>query len=129
MGFETVVRPVVFPNIRPAAPRALRIEDAPDKGIAVINGGSNSVVDLPFSFSSNWSKHRMVEVKRVYDKVRVYYVLPDGTMDKSRYWEFEVLRSIQYLENGTTAIGARFAPFQDLANVEVIDTGLTRYNR
>jgi hypothetical protein len=129
MGFETVVRPVVFPNIRPAPARALRIEDAPDKGLAVITGGSNSVVDLPFSFSSSWSKSRMVEVKRTYDKARIYYTNPDGTLDKSKYWEFEVLRSIQYLENGTTAIGAQFAPFQELENVEIIDKGLTRENR
>jgi hypothetical protein len=129
MGFETVVRPVVFPNIRPAAARALRIEDAPDKGIAVITGGSNSVVDIPLSYSSSWSKHRMVEVKRTYDKVRIYYTRPDGTLDQSKYWEFEVLRSIQYLENGTTAIGAQFAPFQNLDNVEIIDEGLTRYNK
>ena len=129
MGFETVVRPVVFPNIRPAAARALRIEDAPDKGIAVNTGGSNSVVDLSHNYSASWSKSRMVEVKRTYDKARVYYTNPDGTLDKSRYWEFEVLRSIQYLENGTTAIGAQFAPFQELENVEIIDKGLTRYNR
>jgi len=129
MGFETVVRPVVFPNIRPAAARALRIEDAPDKGIAVITGGSNSVVDLPYSYSGSWSKSRMVEVKRKYDKARVYYTRPDGTVDKSKYWEFEVLRSIQYLENGSTSIGAQFAPFQDLENVEIIDKGLTRVNK
>ena len=128
MGFETVVRPVVFPNIRPAPARALRIEDAPDKGIAVLTGGSNSVVDLPFSYSGSWSRHRMVEVIRKFDKARIYYTNPDGTLDRSRYWEFEVLRSIQYLENGTTAIGAQFAPFQNLENVEIIDRGLTRKN-
>ena len=129
MGFETVVRPVVFPNIRPAPARALRIEDAPDKGIAVITGGSNSVVDLPYSYSGSWSKSRMVEVKRKYDKARVYYSRPDGSIDKSKYWEFEVLRSIEFLENGSTAIGQQFAPMQDLDNVEIIDRGLTRENK
>ena len=126
MGFETVVRPVVFPNIRPAPARALRIEDAPDKGLAVITGGSNSVIDLPYSEQHSWSRSRSVEVKRKFDKARVYYTNPDGTFDKSQYWEFEVLRSIEFIENGSTAIGQQFAPMQNLENVEVINRGLTR---
>jgi len=126
MGFETVVRPAVFPNIRPAPARALRIEDAPDKGIAVITGGSNSVIDLPYSEQHSWSRSRMVEVKRTYDKARIYYTSPDGTLDYSQYWEFEVLRSIEFLENGSTAFGQQYTPMQDLDNVEIIDRGLTR---
>ncbi len=35
-GLEVVVRPVVFPNIRPAPARALAPEDNPDQGIAVL---------------------------------------------------------------------------------------------
>jgi len=128
MGFETVVRPVVFPNIRPAPARALRIEDAPDKGIAVITGGSNSLVDLPYSEQHSWSQSRMVEVVRKFDKARIYYTRPDGTLDKNEYWEFEVLRSIQFLENGQTAWGQQYAPMQNLENVEVINRGLTRRN-
>jgi hypothetical protein len=128
MGFEIVVRPAVFPNIRPPAARALPITDAPDKGLAVITGGSNSVVDLPYSESQSWSKNRMVEVKRTYDKARIFYTRPDGTLDKSQYWEFEVLRSIEYLKNGTTAFGQQFAPFQEAENVEVFEHNLTRKN-
>src|SRR5580765_4972174 len=128
MGFEVVVRPAVFSNIRPPAARALSIEDAPDKGIASISGGNSQLVDLTYTMSSSWSRSRMVEVIRHYDKARIYYTRPDGTLDRDQYWEFEVLRSIEFLENGTTKIGQQFAPFQELDNVEIIDRGLSRKN-
>src|SRR5580765_175682 len=119
MGFETVVRPVVFPNIRPAPARALPIEDAPDKGQAVISGGSNSVVDLPHSESHSGSQSRSVEIRRIFDKARLYYTDPDGTLDKSQYWEFEVLRRIELRENGHNVIGQEFAPIESAINIEI----------
>ncbi len=128
MGFETVVRPVVFPDIRPPPVRALPIADAPDKGLAVITGGSNSVVDLPHSETHSWSRNRMVEVIRHYDKARIYYTNPDGTFDYSQYWEFEVLRSVEFLKNGTTAFGQQYGPMQEGPNIEVFERNLTRKN-
>jgi hypothetical protein len=128
MGFETVVRPAVFPNIRPSPARLVPIADAPDKGLAVITGGSNRLVDLPYTENHSWSRNRSVEVKRTYDKARVYYTRPDGTFDTSKYWEFEVLRSIEYLEDGKNVIGASFAPLEHLDNIEVVETNLTRKN-
>ena len=127
MGFETIVRPAVFPNIRPAAVRTLPIADAPDKGLAVISGGgASSVIALPHSETHSWSRSRMVEVKRTFDKARIYYTLPDGTFDTSRYWEFEVLTAIEYLENGQTAWGQQFQPMREGGNVKIITRGLTR---
>ncbi len=128
MGFEVVVRPAVFPNIRPQPTRSVPIADAPDKGLAVISGGSNSIVDLPHSEQHSWSKSRMVEVKRTFDKARIYYTRPDGTLDFSQYWEFEVLRSVEFLENGTTAFGQQYAPMQEGDNIEVFEHNLTRTN-
>jgi hypothetical protein len=129
MGFEVVVRPAVFPNIRPAPPQVLLPADAPDKGFAVINGSGGGLIDLPFSRSSSWSKSRMVEVRRHFDKARMYYTRPDGTLDKSKYWEFEVLTYVEYLENGTKAIGQEFAPIQEADNIEVMERGLSRKNQ
>jgi hypothetical protein len=37
-GFETVVRPAVFPDIRPAPARSLPPADDPEKGMCVITG-------------------------------------------------------------------------------------------
>jgi hypothetical protein len=128
MGFETVVRPAVFPNIRPAPARALPIEDAPDKGLAVITGGSNSLVDLPHSESHSWSTSRSIEVRRIFDKVRIYYTRPDGTVDKSKYWEFEVLRRIELRENGNKVIGEEFAPAETGTNIEITARNQVRLN-
>ena len=130
MGFETVVRPAVFPNIRPPAARALAIEDAPDKGLAVITGGGVSgVINLPHSESHSWTRTRVVEVKRHFSKARIYYTRPDGTLDYSKYWEFEVLTAIEYLENGQTSWGQQFAKPFEAANIKVIQHGLTRENK
>ena len=129
MGFETIVRPAVFPNIRPAAARTLPIADAPDKGLAVISGGgASSVISLPYSETHSWTKSRMVEVKRHFDKARIYYTNPDGTINRNEYWEFEVLTRIEYLENGHTAFGQQFAHMPEGENVQVIQRGLTRTN-
>jgi hypothetical protein len=130
MGFETVVRPAVFPNIRPQPARLVPILDAPDKGLAVITGGNNSLIDLPISESQSWSSSRMVEVVRVYDKARIYYTRPDGTLDTSQYWEFEVLRAITYLENGHVTFGpVQFGPMQEADNIEITGQKLTRKNK
>ena len=141
MGFETVVRPVVFPNIRPAPARALPIEDAPDKGLAVIAGGSNSLVDLPFSEQHSGSTNRAVEKKRTFDKVRLYYTRPEGTpagmlakdgtakedtVDKSEYWEFEVLRKLEYQDDDGKQSSEEFAPIAEAENIEVIERNQTR---
>ena len=116
-GFEVVVRPVVFPSIRPVA-RVFVPEDAPDKGIAVIGGSGGKLIDLPHSSSVSSSKSRMVEVKRVYDIARVYYT--------TKYWEFEVLKSLEFLVNGQSTIGQQFGAFMPGSNVQIINRGLTR---
>ena len=50
-GFEVVVRPVVFPNIRPAPAQSLPAATDPDQGFAVIHGSSGKSIDLPHSQS------------------------------------------------------------------------------
>lgn len=127
-GFEVVVRPAVLPDIRPPPARSLPVEDAPDKGIAVINGIGNSIVDLTYSFSSSWSVTRLVEERRIFSKVRVYATNPDGTFDYNTYIEYEVLTGIEYLKNGQPTIGQQYArPFES-EGVTIIQHGLTRNN-
>ena len=48
-GFEVVVRPVVFPDIRPAPARSLPPADDPTKGFCEITGAGNFPVQLSFS--------------------------------------------------------------------------------
>ena len=129
MGFETIVRPAVFPNIRPQPTRSLPVADAPDQGLAVISGGGGgSVISLPHSESHSWSRSRQVEVKRHFTKARIYYSRPDGSLDYSKYWEFEVLTAIEFLENGQSAWGMQFGPMPEGDNVQIINHGLTRVN-
>lgn len=127
-GFEVVVRPAVLPDIRPPPARSLPIADAPDKGVAVINGIGNGIVDLTYSFSSSWSKNRLVEERRIFSKVRVYASNADGSLDYDTYIEYEVLTAIEYLKNGQPTIGQQYArPFES-AGVEIIQHGLSRNN-
>ena len=129
MGLETVVRPVVFPDIRPPPARTTPIMDAPDKGLAVITGGSNNLVDMPYSEQHSWSSSRKVEVKRTYDKARMYWTRQDGTIDYNNYWEFEVLRSIEFIENGKTTWGPQqYSSLPTADNIAVTEQGLTRWS-
>lgn len=130
MGFETVVRPAILPNIRPQPARTLRIEDAPDKGLAVITGGSLSgIVSLSNSESHSWTRQRMVEVKRWFDKVKVFAHFEDGTINRDSWFEVEVLTRIEYLENGKETIGQTFAPFQNAKDAEIMERDVVRENR
>src|SRR5580765_582165 len=95
MGFEVVVRPAVFPNIRPQRPGLSMPGDAPDKGFASISGGGGSLIDLPWSESMSMSKGHL-EKRRTFHKVRVPYTRPDGTIDWSRYTEDEVMNRVEF---------------------------------
>jgi hypothetical protein len=128
-GFEVVVRPAVFPDIRPPPARSLPIEDAPDKGIAVINGIGNSIIDLTYSFSSSWTRARLVESRRTFDTVRVYARRgsgSSGSVDKSTYVDFEVATAIDYFDNGQETLGTQYARPQASKGVEIISSGNTR---
>ncbi|SRR5580765_4975324 len=129
-GFEVVVRPAVFPDIRPPPARSLPIEDAPDKGVAVINGIGNSIIDLTYSFSSSWSRSRLVESRRTFDKVRVYASTggSSGRVDKSTYVDFEVVTAIDYVDKGQETKSTQYAKPQASEGVEIISSGHTRSN-
>jgi len=98
MGFEVVVRPAVFPNIRPQRPGLSLPGDAPDKGFATISGGGGSLISLPWSESASMSKGHL-EKKRTYHKVRIPYTRPDGSLDWSRYLEYEVAERMEFEPN------------------------------
>jgi hypothetical protein len=72
MGFEVVVRPVVFPNIRPAPAQPSRAADDPTQGLATINGSGGQFLDLQYSNSINSSSSNPTETRRRVDVVRVY---------------------------------------------------------
>lgn len=128
-GFEVVVRPVVFPNIRPAPTRALSPEDTPEQGIAVLSGSGGALIDLSVSEQTSWSRAHLVEAKRVYDKVRIPYTRQDGTFDYSRYTEVEVIREVDFFDNASHT-KHRYADFKEPADgsARIVQTGLVRKN-
>ena len=94
-NFEVVVRPVVFPNIRPAPARVLPRENDPEKGFAVIRGNPATHIDLPYSYSMNATSSRSVETEREVDTVRVYQEEDDGTINRDNFVDIEIPHKIK----------------------------------
>lgn len=127
-GLEVVVRPVVFPNIRPQTPRVLPPLDDPEQGFATISGGGGNLLDLPYSRSvsiSSGSPRR--EVKRQFDVDRVYQKDKDGNINRKNYVEVERLKKI-HATNGdaNSDIKVILAGPPERDNVETIETDKTR---
>jgi hypothetical protein len=128
-GLEVVVRPVVFPNIRPSPARILPPQDDPTKGIAVISGGGGGLIDLPFSFNMSFTSQASVgESRRQFDKERVYRVDEKGNVDKNTYVDLERLSRVrlEYLDGPQKLV---FAKPPEVANVETLEKDVTRENK
>jgi hypothetical protein len=93
-GFEVVVRPVVFPDIRPAPARSLPPQDDPEKGFAVIKGNGAKSLTTSESFSMSMSKSRSVETERRVDEVRVYQMGDDGAVNQDTFIDIDVANRI-----------------------------------
>lgn len=127
-GFEVIVRPVVFPNIRPAPTRALAPEDTPEQGIAVLGGSGGRLIDLTVSESSSWSRQHLVEKQRKFDRVRIPYTRPDGTFDYSRYIEVEVAKKVDFFDGGTET-AHQYAQFEvGTSGAEIVQRDVVRRN-
>jgi hypothetical protein len=100
--FERIVRPVVFPNIRPAPARSLPPADDPEKGMCVITGGGSFPVQLSHSANVSTSKSKPVETERRVDEARVYQMDDDGTVNKDSYVDIEVANRITMLRQALT---------------------------
>jgi hypothetical protein len=93
-GLEVVVRPVVFPDIRPAPPRSLPAADDPTKGFAVIRGNGARAISLSNSWSSSVTSGQAKEIKRRVDVARVYQKTDDGKVNKDNFVDIEVANRI-----------------------------------
>ena len=90
-GFETVVRPVVFPNIRPTPQRSIaQPSDDPTQGQCVIRGTGARLIDLTYSWSVSSTQSRPVETQRRVDVTRVYQENDDGSVNRNNFVELEV---------------------------------------
>lgn len=93
-GFEVVVRPVVFPNIRPTPARSLPPADDPDKGFAVIRGSGGKEFTLSNSYSASTSTGKQKETKRRVDVARVYQQDDNGTVNEENFVDIQVPNKI-----------------------------------
>jgi hypothetical protein len=99
-GLEVVVRPVVFPDIRPAPARSLPPADDPEKGFAVIRGNGAKHIDLSNSYSASATSPAQREIKRRVDVARVYQKTGDGKVNKENFVDIEVANKL-WLEGGS----------------------------
>jgi hypothetical protein len=93
-GFEVIVRPVVFPSIRPAPARSLAPEDDPEKGVTVLGGSGGKLLALPVSWTYSMSKNRVEEVRRRYAATKIYQRLAPGEINKENFVETERMEKI-----------------------------------
>jgi hypothetical protein len=99
-GFEVVVRPVVFPDIRPAPARSLPPQDDPAKGMCVITGGGSFPVQLSFSTQVSTSKSKEVETERRVDETRVYQMDDNGAINRDNFVDLEIANRIKMRSPG-----------------------------
>jgi hypothetical protein len=141
-NFEAIVRPVVFPNIRPTQPRTVAPESDPEQGFAHINGQGGKVVSLSYNWSINRSTQKQKEIKRRVDVVRVYQKEADGTVNRENFIDVEVTNKMWINESGRGGteggipagrstnhqIPINFQRVQEDDNVEFIKEMITKTN-
>jgi hypothetical protein len=105
-GFETIVRPTVFPDIRPAPAQPVPPQDDPKQGFCTITGSSGKTLDLPYSYNMSSDQSRPVEMKRRVDQVRVYQKDDDGKVNKDNFVDINVATKMWMSDAGASISGA-----------------------
>jgi len=116
-GFEIIVRPVVFPNIRPLPSRSLPPADDPEQGQCVLSGGSGQVIALTHSYSASASSSGGTEIERVYDVARIR---PSSGGDSDTYIDVEVMNQVRMKNNDDTTLWIYTPIKAEPPNVEII---------
>lgn len=120
-NFETIVRPVVFPSIRPQPPRVLPAEDDPTQGICQIAGGGGSLIDLNHTSSVSISRSPgNTEVKRVSDEVKIKQEEDDGTINPDNYVKVKVAKGIRIKDMEGNEQEIIYRPADEADNIELI---------
>jgi hypothetical protein len=84
-GFEIVVRPVVFPDIRPAPAQPVPPANDPNQGFATISGNGGHMWNTATSYSASASSSTHSEIERRSDEARVYQKTKDGKINKKNF--------------------------------------------
>jgi hypothetical protein len=137
-GFEIIVRPVVFPNIRPTPTQSLIHEADPTKGFAVINGNGAKQFNMPYSWTASSSKSHPIESQRQVDTARIYQKDDDGKINKSNFVDVSATNKLWMTggkvpsdSQGGTAFENQILFFQKLEeqdNIEILERDVIKKN-
>jgi hypothetical protein len=118
MGLETVVRPVVFPNIRPAPAQPQPPASDPTQGIAEINGSSGKFLDLQYSYSISSSQSNPNETRRRVDVARIYQKDDADNVNQDNFIDVEVPNRI-WMDDGHQESRYNYASIEEADNIEI----------
>ena len=125
-GFEVIVRPVVFPNIRPQPTRSLPPVDDPTQGQAVLSGGSGQVIALTHSYTASASSSGGKETERTFDVARIYQQDDAGNVNKDNFVDVEAVTKVKMKTDSGDMPIYIYAPMKPDANVIITKTGIIR---
>lgn len=125
MSYETIVRPVVMPNIRPSTAQPVPVEDTSNSGVFTIHAASGKFLDLQYSWSASTSQSNPTETKRRYDVARVYQKDDSGNVNQDTFVDIEVANKI-WMNDGSvqSRYGYQRVPEDD--NIKIRDTNLIK---
>jgi hypothetical protein len=94
-GFEVVVRPAIFPDIRPAPAQPVPPADDPNKGFATIHGNGGHEFTTSSSYTANASSSTHSEIQRRSDEARVYQKKDNGKINRKNFVDIEAPNRIK----------------------------------
>lgn len=119
-GLEIVVRPVVFPDIRPPPARALAPEDNPEQDIVTFSGSGGRLIDLPRNWSVSVSRQRAeTENKRQFDVARIYQVDEQGEINRDNFIDIEIMKKVR-LDSDQGPIKMIYGKLPTAPNIEIL---------
>jgi hypothetical protein len=94
-GFEIIVRPAIFPDIRPAPAQPVPPKDDPTKGFATIHGNGARSISLSYSYSSSITSSQRSEIERRVDEARIYQKDDKGKINKKNFVDIEAVNRLK----------------------------------
>lgn len=132
-SFETVVRPVVLPNIRPGSSR---VAAKGSSSGAAFGGAGARVIDLVHSRHDSVQRQLPhVEQERTFDKDRIYQKDDDGNINKDNFVDVERMTMLRAIGGSPGPVGAKaagekleikFAAPPTVDNVETLESDQVR---
>lgn len=134
-GFETIVRPMILPNIRPAPAQAVTHDD-PEKGKVVIAGQGTSTITGSFNYSASIQKSSATESKRQFDEVRISPKAGGAGARQARassdsssnvpYIDVEVITKLWFEGSDGKKFTRNYVPIEEDENVKILRRDVTR---